>query len=296
MEAKEITETSHPLFSKRFSRLSSWRRWQERWDAVETVEEAVGLLHVGFDVPVEHWHENEARISLYLKTADGFREPDFFETVDDCTAKCSSFSERPSTMAGEVALKAWRVLCDGVFKNRQEEREEPSWLLLIKEPMIFKEIIWFFSVGSCRNLPWLGSKDYHSEVARQFLKDMIGLVWHDSRFRSWPMLEGARALHNESRPLMAEILCRMSSPDILRRRRLEIDQPTLARLRELALVQRLGSGSYGSLEEAVHDYAPVAELVLVIEADLRAAARQEAIREAEQQRREAEATIASLSS
>ena len=48
----------HDLFTREIRPIKDWQEWLERWQAAVTMDEMLGLLHVGFDHPVGQYAEH----------------------------------------------------------------------------------------------------------------------------------------------------------------------------------------------------------------------------------------------
>ncbi|TSC81858.1 MAG: hypothetical protein G01um101420_771 [Parcubacteria group bacterium Gr01-1014_20] len=254
----KVVQESDPL-SRPFREISSWSEWKKKWTAVTTVEEAFGLLHVGFAVPEKEVkfnaleEERADRVQLYLEVSNGHA---FFP------------SSQKRTLRQKVAEKAWKVLCNEVFasRGRMAGFTGTDWSIFCTTPAVFRKLLWFFTVGEGQNLPTKPTHDH--DVARKFLLWMISFVWQ----LETPDRDQEK-LYKDSRPLMAEMLCRMDVPEIIHRSSLEVDEPTLTRLKKLALsLDTKFSGHrafYRNVDEAVFYRSRIAELVVVIEASRR---------------------------
>ena len=58
-EQKSAAPAVHPLLSREIRPLYNWHEWLARWDAALTAEELLGLLHVGFNVPLDRSEHGE---------------------------------------------------------------------------------------------------------------------------------------------------------------------------------------------------------------------------------------------
>ncbi len=131
---KLIENSAHPLMNRPIRPILSWDQWLQRWEAVETTNEMISLLHRGFDVPMNkrYGHEeytHEDRVLFYLGIADGWHmyASDFEKPDDQRDAFCVGYDKNGNdvkkTSAGlrkEITEKAFAMLCIHFFKLDNE--------------------------------------------------------------------------------------------------------------------------------------------------------------------------------
>lgn len=178
----------HPLRAKELQLISTWSEWRKLWEEEVHPERLIGLLHIGFDVPLDT--EESDRILFYFSIADGHTSGIGSWEEERQDLNCTSFGQR-ITWAGirqRVAQKAFRELCHHIFKTTAESRDKaPSWLRMITEDLccVLDVVLTFFLERSpseiefgklLRNLP-RDEKSYEYGIAISFLTDLCALTW-----------------------------------------------------------------------------------------------------------------------
>lgn len=281
--------------------LDEYKFWKGRWDEEMAREEPcaevlMGLLHVAFK---PFLNNNSELVCLCLEVADG------------CNSFRSDLKDRSLTLydgekgavkycaRSEVVKKAWKVLCDNVFKNKTMTRDfgPPSWAKLVVQPEIFHKLISFFRVGESQvddNLPLGHDQTHYDKLALKFLCEFIAFVWksQSSRFDSSLEMkneEAVREMFMKARPQFVEILNRINNLRFLLSEDVDVDKQTLAKLKKIALQNRLSSkGSYRSVEEAYADNSKAAEVLILLKIRQKEEERQKKIAKAERQKRQAD--------
>lgn len=197
----------HPLLAKPYRCIRDWAEWLKMWDRAETVEELLGLLHVGFDV---RWSDGEKpykKIAFYLAVADSFTQPHHLGKTRDSRYYPDKFEP------GAVALKAMQVLCLRVFRTPKEARERDlywyrwtGWF----SPSLFLALLDFLCRDDFRNVRtgYSNLAEPHQEIYRQFQRDFINRAWrlyNDSLRPERMSVEEANYL----RPVITENLGRL---------------------------------------------------------------------------------------
>lgn len=265
----------------------------KKWHKAKTSEELIGLLHCGFDVVDEE--EKKRLISFYLKVAAGYRSKEHLASLLP-EAKAKEFdgtrhlSDTPYiTKRWMVAQKAWKMLCDKLFKNTDKEHS-PSWLRFVCNAKVFADLLWFFrapewSSGET-NLPhWRGDENHQDTVARIFLKHFIRLVWRgcesypDYFERYWTyldreaFLEETSVMFRDARPSTIDLLVYLNWENLLLsndfRGPIEgLDPACWQRIKEFAL--RKNRGIRGepcpTVENALVEGSTMAGVLILLEA------------------------------
>ncbi len=199
-----------PLVSRDIRTIYNWAEWIRLWVSAETLEQMIGLLHIGFDVPIrssygEKEYTHADRVVFYLSTANGWAEHWLLHRPEDGDTNCligrdkhgNDVVKRPSEVRQIVARKAFDVLCQRFFKlqgesadpYRRKSEEEDRWNSLLKEVITSQEL--YSAVSGFFYLEKEASSDYpcirnltlsrepsHGEVlARDFLVSLAGYIW-----------------------------------------------------------------------------------------------------------------------
>jgi len=315
---------AHSLFAfeRELVEIDGWLDWLKLWHQAATWQQLIGLLHCGFEVVVRE-DERREMICFYLKVAEGYRSQDHLAKLfpDDKITGDAWF--RPSnqpyfSQRWQVAQKAWKMLCDKIFKNTGKDHN-PSWLRYVCNQRVFSDLLWFFRAPEHNyaetNLPhWRGDDNHQDTVARTFLKDFLRLVWRgteiytDHFLRGWTyntreeQAEQADEMFRAARPGTLDLLVYLDWEELLLKSDFRGPIENLApecwqRLEELAL--RKDRGKRGepcsSVENALVNGSTMAGVVILLRAKYKEVMRLKAIKEAEEAKAEAEKRLARLS-
>ena len=282
--------------------LHDWKSWKERWDEelareYPHAEVLMGLLHVVFKRFM-----NEELVCLCLEVADGCNS--FRSDFKDTSLSCY---DRERDRSGQwfprsnITHKAWKVLCDNVFKNKALV-EPPSWAQFIVQPDVFHKLMWFFRIGESQvddNLPLRDDQSHYDKLALKFLREFIAFAWKFSETYSSDetkeRAEQTLKMFTASRPQFVEILNRINHLRFLLSKDVDVDKQTLAKLKKIALQGRfLSKGPYHSVEEAYADNSKAAEVLILLKIRQKEEGRQRKIKQAKRQKRQASDKLTKL--
>jgi hypothetical protein len=254
---------SNPLLMHHLDSIKNWNQWMKHWRKTETVEEMVGLLHAGFDIPdsygnspLEKSHETESkidRILFYLSLADGWTSPIKTEGEE-------LNSEKP-LMRQEVAEKAFEMLCCNFFGEQPKQhssgdpnlREKDRHITQVEwekkvHPLILKALMNFFRVKvTSSNFVTVSNIARHRSNFKLVRPFLIGLsrflfTWQKHYVSSFDTKESSVAhktngqfgkILPEARLWMIEILAHLHEIDELKHR--ELDQACVEKIKEIAM-------------------------------------------------------------
>ncbi len=212
-EKKERESLVYNLLNREIQPIRNWNEWLERWLLAATIEEMLGLLHAGFNVPLEHSrygekeYDNIDRAVFYLTIADGWADNDLLKTPTDrelgereCRFGRDQHGNRVHRTASElrqvVALKAFDILCLNFFRTelKKEGRYGESfgrfWEQGVASNRLFPVILDFFRTEELkayemlwldrvriRNLTCQRECSHNEELARNFLLNLARFIW-----------------------------------------------------------------------------------------------------------------------
>jgi len=270
---KDARATTHPLLSREIRPLSNWHEWLVRWQAAVSIEEMLGLLHVGFNVSIgrhehgEQEYDDIDRLVFYFSIADGWNDHYLLEFPTDQEKYPHTFNSEqgsPGKLRQQLARKAFDMLCLNFFKvellggGRYGDSLADIWESVVVSERFFPIIQNFFRAGkrrysdsvSIRNLSYRGSRSHNEEHAVNFLLDLVRFIWgYKTSEPSWRSDEELKQVRKDnavmrsrldaSKPWMVEVLVCLDKLDLLREWILDLDKPCLEKLKEIALRNRL---------------------------------------------------------
>jgi len=187
--------------------IRNWCEWLFLWQKAETLEEMLGLLHVGFNVSLKyHWkfddkeYDEFDRLISYFTIADGWRDKSLLQLPED---KGKNFrihdyenavvmtAGTPSDLRQLVARKAFNMLCLNFFRRMKLERQHRGkynheWEELVVSGQFFLVIQKFFAAEEARvgrdieirNLSRLdGQRSNNERQAVNFLLNLAEFLW-----------------------------------------------------------------------------------------------------------------------
>jgi len=196
-EQKSAAPAVHPLLSREIRPLYNWHEWLARWDAALTAEELLGLLHVGFNVPLDRSEHGEKgydavdRVLFYFAIADGWADSDLLELPTDRKNFGGDAFARVKRRQ-ELACKAFDMLCLNFFTevvdyNYGDPAFKEDWGENIISGRFFSVVQRFFKAEEprpysfarrIRNLSLRQEKQSHNEErAVNFILALTGFVW-----------------------------------------------------------------------------------------------------------------------
>ena len=185
----EGQQKKHSLLEIKHFPALTWPKFLEKWaDPSLELELRIGLLHCGFDIPIDTHEGIAERLLFYFDVADGYcLEENFSENYRDAEKWWVSGVNKTLSVAGIrqlVARKAFQQLCLRFFKNENKESHAPSWAKFLLKEESFNKILWFFRLNTYNGLvndPYTtidgGVKEHYKEIVRDFLDRFIFIVW-----------------------------------------------------------------------------------------------------------------------
>lgn len=341
MIEEKKTEIVHPLLTREMRPIRNWHEWLEHWNKADNFQWMESLLHTGFGVPIEKsaYGEKEYgiidRYIFYFSIADNWNDSWMFRYHKSEEIEYSVGQNPNGTMAKKtaselrqrLALKAFDMLCLNLFKAelKTEYRVVPeftyTWERVIMSEQLLPVIMNFFRPKKSEfdvrvdilNLPNRNNQKSHNEQqAIQFLLNMAKFLWElktpgrylrqtDEEYKKWSVETLVRL--DKSKPWMIEVLAELGKLDVLSRWILELDKACLAKLKEIAMRNRVfGVREPGekedrlvsTLDEACYLGSKAAWLLKEHELKLREKKRLNAIAEAEQKKAEADRKLKEL--
>lgn len=178
----------HPLLVGTRSTIGSWDAWRKRWDEASTLEERLGLLHVGFSTELGSLSD---RIVFYLDVANGhdslmngpFGVMNFHERwtygAGGTNGGTFGWEKSLSEILKIIAKKALSEVSKRYFvlgEYPHSTFQEAEWL---NSATIVDKLVWFVQPdeeGRVRNL----DRDSHATmVARKFYFELCKLAFED---------------------------------------------------------------------------------------------------------------------
>lgn len=178
----------HPLRAKELRLIPSWSEWKKLWEAEVHPERLIGLLHIGFDVPLKTYASEQTyaseRILFYLSIADGHTS-DIGSWEEQNRELGFTSLGRNLTWAEirqRVAQKAFQELCRHLFKNTERPDQTPSWFRELTEDSchILDAVLDFFLERDLESGPLKmrlrnllqHEKSHEHEIAASFLEEL----------------------------------------------------------------------------------------------------------------------------
>jgi len=206
---EQETQQIHTLLSRPIEPLCSWGKFLERWQAATSLEEMLGLLHSGFDVPItprrdeycpDEKIDNTDKVLFYLAIADGWADNDLLRLPDDgekCFVmgyhkNCNPQRKDLSMVRQIVAKKAFDILCSKYLSMELRDRYWNGsirfvklWSQEVTSVRLFPEIQNFFRMYEryshlcIRNIPIYDDvqPSHNEEQAQTFLLNLAEFVW-----------------------------------------------------------------------------------------------------------------------
>lgn len=282
VDGVQETPVIHTHMSREIRPIRNWLEWLERWQAALCFEEMLGLLHVGMDVPTEHYHadgrryDEVDRVIFYFSVADGWKSRWSLELPDDGNTKyvvgrdnCGNLLQKsPSEMRQMLARKAFDILCQSFFKTEFHDSRNgymPVWDSLITGDRLFPVIQNFFRAEKAwhrdlidvRNLPTGDKIGHNEEQAVRFLLTLATFIldWSeeghlqayysaDERKKVADRDAKKRLIIDASKPWLIEVLTQLDHLEILRARIMNLDRSCVAKLKEIALRNEFSDHSH----------------------------------------------------
>lgn len=197
------TPPTHPLLTQDIRPISNWHEWLIRFQVVETLEGKLGLIHTGFNMPLERMgyaeknYDETDRIIFYLSVADGWNDYDLLKIPGDegkeyrvGRDKCGNILiETPCGIRKIIAQKAFNLLCLNFFKmdilyDVHRERFNDEWRDIVVSKRLFPVIQNFFRAEKrwdgevyIFNLSNNDDKSHNGHLAINFLLNLARFIW-----------------------------------------------------------------------------------------------------------------------
>jgi hypothetical protein len=180
-----------------------------------------------------------------MDVADGYLHPDNFgqDRVRGNAFKDPLPELTPIQVRHALAIKAWQMLCQHLFKNTDKgKRDLPSWARMVTRQEVMQKIVWFFrsekrlNDPNIRNLDTDGDGFYH-ETTKEFVSDFAQLAWTFRFFGEYSDDEDDKTVVQlkSIRPHLIEILGELGELDRLLNDKYETGDACLAKLKEMAM-------------------------------------------------------------
>lgn len=284
----------HDLFSREIRPLRNWSEWLDRWQSAVSIEEMLGLLHMGLTVSTKTSHDIEPAVSpfeFYLKIADGWAfESNFITDNRDYTTGYvygkDQYGHPCNVSLGNlrriVAQKAFDELCIHYFKctpyqHQGYSEDKDAWVERWREKVDARKLellMSFFKIedNQLKNLQ-RGLRHSHNEkLAVDFLLHLAVFIWQwkDREVGDWMTPSNRekwidknnrfRDLLGKAKLWMIEVLADLHEIGQLHNRHIyKLDKACLDKIKEIAM--RVQFESHASLQVlGFNETRPVATL------------------------------------
>ncbi len=267
----------HDLFSRKIRPIRDWHEWLEHWNKAETLEQMLGLLHVGPNLPIiRSQYNDESQFDwaiFYLELADGWNNQQSLMRKEDGTKwYILGDSERKiqSQLRQILARKAYDMLCSRFF-----EMDVARCGFAITSDR-FSPLQNFFRVEgmwseSCANMPNMRcdsacatTRSHGEEKTIGFLINLAKFMWNVGEERD---IEAGNRI-SAAKPWMIEVLSYLGKLDFFNTQILTLDKSCLAKLEDIALRSKLDDPKcvnqwrrVATLDEACFTGSPAAWLL-----------------------------------
>ena len=273
MPAQNQPQFLSGLLTREIRPIQNWSEFLDAWNSAKTVDEMMGLLHAGFNIPMRYGREGDdtRRIVFYCTIADGWRDGfQYLRTGTNGNIKylfgCDQYGnliyKEVYQYREMLATKAFNMLCIHFFKEASkrltgEDDVCRSWVSTFCSDPLFSAIIYFFRVekkwGDSHNVVIRNvdhareSSSPHEKMAQDFLLNLAWHMWEWQERKSYFCSEAERCAREEydaavrvrldaAKPWMVEILAKLDGGlELLRKWILQLDQACVDKLKEIAL-------------------------------------------------------------
>jgi hypothetical protein len=326
----------HTLLTREIRAIRNWHEWLARWQEAKDLQWMESLLHVGFSVPLDRGAHGERvydqidREAFYLSIADGWADGRLLELPTDGDRRCligyDSNGDRIEKTQREIrkqlAQKAFKVLCSNFFKvglsagDPHGDEFNQIWVTSVVSERLFPVIQRFFRIGGydlkILNLSsWLKEELHNQQEAVAFLVKLAKFMWGwreptqylgSDKEQAMERFAAMRSRIDTAKPWMVEVLVNLDRLDVVRGWMLELDEACLAKLKEIALRNKLRQWTHhvrmdrpvATLDEACFVGSKAAWFLKEHELMRRENKRLKAIREAEERKEAADDEIEGL--
>lgn len=261
----------NPLLTRDVRPIQNWSEFLEHWNKATTYEEMLGLLHVGFALPFDSVRDYIDKLIFYFGIADGWTDRSLLRSPTDKEKQYRVSSSRGFSFLDEfkkpcdfrlmLAHKAFDMICQNFFKEESSKsgaesltRNQGKW---VASERLLPVIQHFFRIEDRpsekqyknRNLEfWPENRTHNEDLAIIFLLKLAEYIWDwkEKEFTEWSPNEvetrsatERRVFLDSAKPWMVEVLACIKRLDVLRKWVLEIDEPCVARLTEIAMLNKL---------------------------------------------------------
>lgn len=198
----------HTTLTREIRPIRNWHEWLARWQEAETMEEMLGLLHVGFNASLERgaiWektYDKIDRLTFYFTIADGWADSYLLKISEDENKEYQVgydqdghvIRESLRKLRHQVARKAFDILCSTNFfrtelldsENCRGYESRIKWEEMITSERLFPVIQNFFRAErglfgdriEIRNLSrWDDKRSHNEQQAVNFLLNLAKFVW-----------------------------------------------------------------------------------------------------------------------
>jgi len=273
IEGVTTLDSKHPL-DRPVRTISCWEEWLRTWEAAETIEEFLSLLHWGFSKHITNRISGtyEERLIFYFRVANGWTSPlnmrreereelvfsDPHKTEKDSQRSVTTRQDARVIIAGKAASVIHKVFFSQSFPILEQCDDYLGEWKKYVSPTLLQTIIAFFGVceGSydghdVSNLPGKGSPQ-HKNV-KSFLVGLAHYIWmwRPEKVNSWDSPECAtiiaaqnqlmQTIHLELRRWIIHMLCEVGEFDLLHRKITSDCVEEIEVLKKRALARRIRS-------------------------------------------------------
>lgn len=273
---------THPLFVREIRPINDWSEFLRLWNATTSYEQMLGLLHIGFEVPLntggisEQGFDYTDRLKFYFEIANGWSETDWHW-------KSPGSEEHPSHLDGitssslrkKLATKAFTVLCSEFFNiekfcsgYRRHHNSDPTiemhWIQLLMNEHLFPVVKEFFRIevknreGSrIQNLSaaWHNGRIHGEERAINALLMLAPFLfnWTETKIESYDYEKekaekverntAMRAIVDDAMPWMIEVLHDLAGLSVLMPWITDLNEACLSKFKEIAMRSQLSASN-----------------------------------------------------
>jgi hypothetical protein len=311
--------------------IKNWHAFNASWNP-NNLEAALGLLHVGFGVSMEQGGYTEPgytetdRLLFYLAVAHGWADNSLLHVRGEGRESYrfgrdkdyNQIRKTSSELRQMLAQKALDMLLAHFFIPAVKAKEnvlEDAEIARILSPELFAAIQRFFPVYidgenyAVRNMGSWRTPEHKQQPLHSFLIALAKLLWTWEGEESYSRKEWTEQRNREiqtgidtAKPWMIEVLAGSRNLLVLRPFLSKLEEASLAKLREIALLTKvsrykhpvLADRPVTSVAEAYYAGSTAAQLLVEHELMTKEYLRLQQIMEAERQRQKADETLRQL--
>lgn len=185
-----VSTETHPLLKGTRSTIGNWEMWKKRWDEAATLEERLGLLHVGLAMD---WPDLAGRIIFYLDVANGHDSlmtgPFGVLNLHDGQDFHGGTFGRDVSFSGvlkSISRKALNELSKRYFVTNKEywrtTFEQATWLT---SGEVVDKLVWFVQPDKEGHVSNFRRESHAALVARKFFLEFSKMAFGDWRMHSY---------------------------------------------------------------------------------------------------------------